>query len=214
MESYRESMVSGSADLIAQIRRHPFILQTMDGSIADGHFRRFATQNYLRLREFERFLALLSARAPESVRDKFCRAMIKNHEDIEWCEELAARLDINLARTPMTFACHAGACQMLATVCMRSFEEALTVCYGTDFALHEGWTHALPNLRTPNRWQEFIDLWGGESIARWVESLGEMIDTLAVECPPKRLQRMTDSFRASLYYRLRFWDMAFQEADW
>ena len=56
MGSFRDSMLRESADLIDTIPNLPFLAQTADGTIADEHFRRFTEQNYLRLREFERFL--------------------------------------------------------------------------------------------------------------------------------------------------------------
>ncbi len=214
MAPFRESMIQEASDLITQVRSHPFLLKTADGSIPDPVFRRFATQNYLRIREFERFLAALSARAPEGVRDRLGKALLQNHADIELYEELSAKLDVNLAKAQMTYACHAYICFLHANANMRSFEEAISGLYGTDYALHEGWMPIKAAQTSKNPWHEFIDLWGGEGIARWVQSLAAIIDAIDLECTPKSRTAMAESFRIALLHRLRFWDMAFQDADW
>jgi thiaminase (transcriptional activator TenA) len=214
MDSFCGLLQQDFADLLVQIRSHPFIAQTANGTLPDERFRRFTGQNYLRLREFERFLALLSSQAPEEVRDRFRRAMLKNHIDIEAYEELAARLEINLAQMRMSFWCHAAVCNLHAAATMRSFEEAITACYATDFALYEGWSHTKMVLAPSNKWRDFVDLWAGEGIRQWVESLGAMVDSIATAAVPSRLEQMKNSYRTALYYRLRFWDMALEDTDW
>jgi thiaminase len=140
--------------------------------------------------------------------------MLQNHTDIELYEELAAKLDVNLAKARMTYACHASVCFLHATANMRSFEEAIAALYGIEFALHAGWTPAKAAQSIPSPWQEFVDLWGGEGIAQWVRSLGSIIDSLAIESTERTRELMIESFRTALHHRLRFWDMAFEEADW
>ncbi len=214
-ESFRGRILRESADLMELTRGHPFLVRTADGTIAEEAFRRFTGQNYLRLREFERFLALLSARAPDAIRDRFRVAMFKNHMEIEQYEELAAKLDIHRPRTAMNFECHAAACLLHATATMRPFEEAIAVCYGTDLALYEGWSHVRASMVIPNRWQEFIEIWSGAGLAQWVESLGSIFDELAATDPiPMVLDGMAEGFRTALRYRIRFWDMALSKTDW
>ena len=214
MASFCESIIQEASGLIDQIRSHPFIVQTASNTIPGTVFRRFATQNYLRLREFERFLAALSSRAPEAVRDQLSAAMLKNHNDIELYEELAAKLDVNLAKAQMTYDCHAYVCFLHAVANMRSFEEAICALYGTEYALHAGWTPVKTSQTQKSPWQEFIDLWGGEGIAEWVRSLGSIIDTLAPQATQECRAQMAESFRTALQYRLRFWSMSFQSTDW
>lgn len=119
MGTFSESMASGCADLISTIPSLPFLTQSVDGTISDEHFRRFTEQNYLRLREFERFLAVLSSRAPEKIRRDLSRSILTLHSEIENYEELAARFDMDLSRLRMTFACHAITSFLHATASMR-----------------------------------------------------------------------------------------------
>lgn len=214
MSSLRESMLHGSTDLIERVRAHPFLTGIIEGTMPDSTFKRFTIQNYLRLREFECSLATLAAHAPEGVRDRLRHAMWQLHGDIELYEELAAKLDVNLGLARMTFACHSYVCFLHGTASMRSFEEAIAAFYGNEYALHDGWTHVKARLRAPSPWQDFIDLWSGEGIGQWVESLAGILDSIAPETSKECRQQMIETFRMVLEHRLQFWDMAFEEADW
>lgn len=213
MNPLHATLVAGSADLIQKMLVHPFVVEIADGTLSDERFMRWLAQDYLWIRDFEQFLAILGARAPLEVRRPFFEALINLHGEIELFEEIAARNDVDIRGARMCFACNAYANFLHATVGMKSFAEALSACYGSEYAYLAAWGRVKATQKGPSRWQEFIDLWSSDLFAVWVESLGKMIDAISESSPTVPLDRMQDAFRMAIRYEIRFWDMAYDGTD-
>jgi thiaminase/transcriptional activator TenA len=213
MDSFRKSILESSSDLIDGLLSHPFVVETANGTISDERFRRWLVQDYLWIKEFERFLAVLGARAPQEIRRPLFEALMNLHGEIEIFEEMAARIDVDLLQARMTLACNAYASFLQATVSMKTFAEALSACYGSEYSYLAAWSHVKREMNGPSPWQEFIDLWSSEAYAAWVDSLGKMIDAIPVSSPPILLDRMKETFRLAIQYETHFWNMAYQGSE-
>ena len=214
MEAFRDSLLRSSADLIEKARKHPFVTQTAAGTIPDERFRRWVAQDYLWIREFERFLAMLAARAPREIRRPFFEDVLNIHGEIELLEEMSARMGIDLLQARMTFICHAYTEFLLATGALRSFELCLAVCYAAAFIYLDGWSYAKKTQAKSGKWHEFIDFWSGEGFRHWVDAIARAVDAVAEKSTPAVLEQMKEMFQVTVRYELRFWDMAFEDTDW
>jgi len=213
MESARKLIIEHSADLIDKMVSHPFVIETANGTISEDRFRRWLVQDYLWVKEYEQFLAILAGRAPREIRRPFFEALMNVHGEIELFEEIAARVGADLLRPRMTLACNAYASFLHATVGMKSFAEALAACFGAEYAYLSAWSAVKKSQEAPSRWQEFIDIWSSESHADWVNSLGRMIDTLPDSANDGVLGRMQETFRLAIQYEMHFWNMAYQGTE-
>lgn len=213
MDSVHKSIVGHSADLIDQMISHPFVKEIADGTISEERFRRWLVQDYLWVKEYEQFLAILAGRAPRDIRRPFFEALMNVHGEIELFEEIAARVGVDLLQSRMTLACNAYVCFLQATVGMRSFAEALAACFGSEYAYLSAWSRVKENQKGPSPWQEFIDIWSSESYADWVNSLARMIDALPDSKNDGIHGRMRETFRLAIQYEMHFWNMAYQGTE-
>jgi thiaminase len=213
MDSFHKSIVAHSADLIDQMIAHPFVIETANGTISEERFRRWLVQDYLWVKEYEQFLAILAGRAPREVRRPFFEALMNVHGEIELFEEIASRLGVDLLDARMTLACNAYMSFLQATVGMKTFAEALSACFGAEYAYLSAWGHVRKHQKVLSPWQEFIDIWSSESYADWVGSLGRMIDAVPETSPAILLDRMKETFRLAIQYEMHFWNMAYQGTE-
>jgi len=202
---YHETLIKEDADLVDRARNHPFWVQIAAGTIPQERFLRWLSQNYLWVRNFERFLAALGARAPRTLSRPFCEAMLNLHGEIELFEELCAKARACLTESRMNLPCDAYANFLTATVQTRSFEEALVACYASNFVFQEGWKHVKQTQTSPSPWQEFVELWTHEGFTEWVNTLADFVDRSAESAPPETRRSMSEKFQLAIQYSIRYW---------
>lgn len=210
MGQLHETMLRESADLLEDSRNHPFLLQTADGTIPDASFLRWLEQDYLWVLEFERFLSVLAGRAPKQFRRRLAEAVVDFHSEVALFEELAAETGANLFDAPMTFSCHAYRCFLQAAAHVYPFEEAMALCYASEYAYMDAWTQVKLAQKGPGRWQAFIDRWSDPAYREWVAYIASVLDALGAGAAAATQSRMIETFQTGLFYEIRFWDMAFQ----
>ena len=213
MEPLRSSLIDGSSDLIEKLTVHPFLVETANGTISEERFGRWLVQDYLWVKEYERFLAVLAARAPQEVRRSFFEALQNAHGEIELFEEMASRIGVDLLTARMMLACNAYASFLHATVSLKTFAEALAACYGAEYSYLAAWSRVKRDQKSPSPWQGFIELWSSESYRDWVDSLGKMIDAVPASSHAVLTDRMQETFRWAIQYELHFWDMAHEGTE-
>ncbi len=214
MVRFHETLLDQGADLLEKTRNHRFLADIGAGKVERQRFARWFIQNYLFVKELETFMALLGARAPRESRRTFWVALVNLGSDIEILEEMASKLDIDLSRGGMAYACHAYVSFLHATVSVRSYEEALAACYSGAVNYLEAWSFAGRCGEPGSPWQELVDLWTKGGLPPWVEALATLIDSTAPSACPTAIERMRTIFRITQHYALRYWDMAAGAPDW
>jgi thiaminase/transcriptional activator TenA len=88
------------------------------------------------------------------------------------------------------------------------------VLYGAEKAYSDSWRQVRRRQTHHSPYQRFIDHWGGEAFAAWVDELAETLDRLASNHGEDELKRMEDLFRLTARYEYLFWEMALNGSEW
>ena len=141
-------------------------------------------------------------------------ALINFQGEMELFGQAAGRIQTDMERTRMTFACHSFVNHLFAAVSMQTIGEALAAAFGNTYAFHAFWLEAKRTQSAPSKWQEFIDIWSGDGFANWVAAVGNTVNALPQSFASVPVEGMKEAFRISVHYQLRFWDVALDERDW
>lgn len=214
MTEFHQVLLDRYADLLDRFRPHRFMTEVAAGTFPADRFERWACQDYLFIRQLERFLNHLAVRSPREFRRTFFETALNLGGHIETFEKIAEQSSIDLTEARPSFAGHAYAHFLLATVHVRSFAEATAACYATQHAYYEGWSAAKRDQTKPSPWQGFIEQRTSPEFGAWVERLGGFIDAVAVEADEDRLERMSETFRQTLHYQLECWETVIEGRSW
>ncbi len=213
MAPFHEILATENAGLLERARIHRLFTAVATGTIQDDRFLAWLAQNYLWVREYERFVMTFALSAPDDLRDALSEALLGIHIQTERFEELYAKVGPSMASVRPGLACHSFTSFLTATAHTRSFEEALTACYGANSTFHAGWTHARTIQKPESQWKEFISLWTDEGFKGWIDALAGFIDPLAEKAPAEMQDRMREIFGIAIHYNLRFWNTPFDPGD-
>ena len=193
---------------------HPFLREVADGTLPAGRFETWLRQDYLFVREDIGFIGCLLARAPLHLRRMLGDFIAALHGELDLFASMAKELGVSLESIEPAPVCHAYNMFLLATGHTCSFAESFTVLYGAEKAYGESWSQVKKLQTQPSPYQRFIDHWGSDAFAAWVQQLAQALDTLAADCGTAERARMEDLFRLTARYEYLFWEMARTGAGW
>jgi thiaminase/transcriptional activator TenA len=186
--------------------RHPFLLETRDGTISDERFARWMQQDYLFVEAAVPFLTALRRNAPPEHQEPLSGAIEALHEELALFRERARATGVDLGAVEPAFICHAYVQFLLATAHTRPYPEAYTVLYVAEKAYHESWRVVQAGIDPASRWLPFVENWAGEPFGDYVAYLEIELDRLAAAAGPDELDRMADMFELTVCYEIAFWE--------
>lgn len=209
-----------SADLLARVRplweemlRHPFLLETREGTLPDSTFARWMRQDYLFVEAAIRFMGTLLAKAPVGHRKPLADAISALHGELDLFREGAAAEGVDLDRVEPSFVCHAYVQFLLATGALASYAEAFTVLYGAEKAYHDSWKVVKAGIDPGSPWIGFVEKWAGDAFAGWVSWLETELDGLGRQAGEAERVRMAELLETTVRYEIAFWELAYGRAD-
>lgn len=194
----------------------PFIRELMNGTLTTEQFRFYISQDSIYLEHFGKALALIAARA-ERVEDSLAfisfaqNAIIVEqslHESYfkefgvtgKGIAEPACHHYIHFLKS--TTALEAVAVGMAAVLpCFRIYKEV-----GDYIVQHQ--------TGDSNRYQVWIDTYGGEEFAQAVRQATMICDRIAAAVTERTKTEMTDAFITASRLEYDFWDGAYQLRKW
>jgi thiaminase/transcriptional activator TenA len=194
--------------------RHPFLLETRDGTISDGRFARWMQQDYLFVEAAIPFLTALLRNAPPEHETPLREAIEALHEELDLFRERAGATGVELEAVEPAFICHAYVQFLLATAHARPYREAYTVLYVAEKAYHESWRVVQAGIDPGSRWSPFVESWAGEAFAGYVAYLEQELDGLAAAASAEEQARMADLFELTVRYEIAFWELAMTGMGW
>jgi formylaminopyrimidine deformylase / aminopyrimidine aminohydrolase len=196
------------APLWEEIRRHPFLLATRDGTIPHEVFATWMRQDYLFVEAAIPFIAGMIPRAPREHWGPLAGVIQALEKELHLFEERAAAVGIGLRGAPPSFACHAYIQFLLATGAQGSYAEAFTVLYAAERAYHDSWKVVQEGLAPDSPWTPFVENWAGPDFAAYVTWLAGELEGLAADAGQVERARMEELYRLTLLYEIAFWEMA------
>lgn len=202
------------APLWQQMLRHPFLLQTRDGTIPRETFATWMQQDYLFVEAAVPFLAALIPKGPAHHWEPMTQAIGALLRELRLFEERAAAVGVQLRGSRPSFTTHAYIQFLLATAERATYEEAYTVLFAAEKAYHESWKVVQLGLSPGSPWQPFVENWAGATFAAYVTYLEGELDALAGDAGPDLLSRMATAFETTVRYEIAFWEMATTGDSW
>jgi len=206
MRTFHVQLIEENGDLLDRVRNHPLVARTASGKLAEGTFSWWTAQDFQMDRKFEQFLSRLAARAPRPMQRPMLETLLAIDGHVTTLLTLASEKGWDLPEQPMGFDYLASTDHLLATVSVRSFEEALAAFYAACLAQFEFWNQIRETHVKPNPWQSFIDLRSYPAFRQWVDLLASYVDSVVQTVSPDTHQRMRDTFPITIHYELCAWD--------
>lgn len=200
--------------LWSRMLRHPFLLETRDGTLEHETFANWLGQDYLFVRAALPFLGVLLSKAPPDGRAGHAAAIRALEEELQLFRERSAALGVELENVRPSLVNHAYVQFLMATARGRSYPEGYTVLYVAEKAYHESWKVVAEGLVPDSPWHAFVANWAGDDFAGYVNTLEAGLDDLAADVGAGRRERMAGLFELTLRYEIAFWDMAYTGAGW
>jgi thiaminase/transcriptional activator TenA len=194
--------------------RHPFLLQTRDGTIPFDTFATWMRQDYLFVEAAVPFIALMVPKAPPSHWELHTNVMAMFHKELGLFRERAVAAGVNMDDLRPSFTNHAYIQFLIATASQRSYAEIYTVLYAAEKAYHDSWTVVKKGIDPASVWYPFVENWAGEAFAGYVQHLEQELNALAEGAGQDERARMAELFETTLRYEIAFWDMAATSEGW
>lgn len=194
--------------------RHPFLLETRDGTIARETFATWMAQDYLFVEAAVPFLGALIARAPRKHREPLSEAIAALSGELEMFRDRAAEAGVELGGTDPAFICHAYIQYLHATAARGGYPEAFTVLYVAEKAYLESWSVVRDGIDPGSPWMPFVDNWTSDAFRAYVEWLGKELDRIAAAAGAEERDRMGRYFELTVKYEIAFWELAVRGARW
>jgi thiaminase len=214
MKHFHNILLDGAANIWEAILKHPFLLQTADGSVSNDTFKTWMQQDYIFVREAIPFVSILLAKCPLFLRKNFIQIITGLDQELEMFEKNAREKGIDLTSVQAAPKCHAYIQFLMNTAYNLSFEEGFTVLYAAEKAYLDSWMVVKNNLVSDSPWKEFINNWTSDAFQQYVKWLAETLDSLIAGKNENHLQQLHDIFKLTGRYELLFWDMALENETW
>lgn len=214
MKKFHDQLLTENQDLWRAILGHPFLQETASGRISDHTFKTWMQQDYLFVREAIPFVAILLAKAPESMRSQFIQILAGLDQELALFQKNAADKKVNLKKVDAAPTCHAYLQFLMATAYNGSFVEGFTVLYAAEKVYLDSWMEVKKKLKGKSPWKSFIDNWTSEGFQQYVGWLAGTLDQLVKDFPSHALRSLHELFQTTARYEYLFWDMAYKEEKW
>lgn len=194
--------------------RHPFLLETRDGTIAREAFATWMAQDHLFVEAAVPFLGTLLGRAPREHREPLSGAIAALLRELELFRERAAAAGVELEGTEPAFICHAYIQYLHASAARGSYVEAFTVLYGAEKAYLDSWSVVRAGIDPSSPWMPFVENWTSDGFRDYVGWLEGELDRLAAAAGAEELARLARRFELTTRYEIAFWELAVQGVRW
>jgi thiaminase/transcriptional activator TenA len=208
-----------NAALYEAIRMMPFNAELAAGTLSDGRFKHYITQDAHYLIGFGRALTLAAAKAPNP--DRIVQ-FAKSAEGAIVVERALhgsffAQYGITgelFAATPLSPACHHYVSYLLATAYGEPYEVLLGALLPCFWIYAEVGRDIHSRAASANPYQAWIDTYAGEAFHAAVQAVIAAADEIAdIAAPPLR-ERMHAAFSRATQLEWMFWDSAYRMENW
>lgn len=202
-------------DLFELILALPFNRELASGTLSRERFRFYLAQDGHYLSAFGRALTAASVRAPNPDGYELLTMLAREGLEVErgLHRTFFVRYDIAPAERPAPVTDAYGNF-LLSTAAHGAYEQAVAAllpCY----KLYSEVGRAITRTAAPgNPYQDWIDVYSGETFGENVQALVAETDRLADAASPELRGSMVISFRRSVAYEWWFWDAAYRMEDW
>ncbi|WP_340064801.1 thiaminase II [Ascidiimonas aurantiaca] len=215
MSNWFEEVRAKTDFIIEAIKKHPFIIELMNGSLSKDVFEFYINQDALYLAEYKKILALTGTKCTNSEDAQFFLDSATGIIAVE-----SALHQLFLKGVPFTNepspTCELYTSYLTRIVHNHSLEEGLAAVLPCFTIYHEVGNYILANQtgKKDNPYQEWIHTYGGEAFAASVKNAIEITNKHAQNASPIQLQKMELAFEKASKLEWMFWDSAYKQEPW
>jgi thiaminase (transcriptional activator TenA) len=191
---------------------HPVVRGIGAGTLDEGRFRRWLTQDYLFLLDYVRLFALAAARAPdgEALGRLVDLAHATFHEELSLHRAYAAEFGVaerDLEGATKSPVCAAYTDFLLRTAATGDFAEVVAALLPCMWGYSEiGRALAAAGPPAEPRYRQWVQTYADPAFAELAAWCAGLLDRVAAGLPAGRLAACDRAFRTSLDHELAFWD--------
>jgi thiaminase/transcriptional activator TenA len=218
-ESWSQRLWDETGPTFEAILAHPFVTGLTDGTLATPAFAHYVAQDVHYLRDYARALAIVGAKAP-TLTDT---AMFARHAadvlDVELAlhDTLLPALGLDatsIAAAGVMPTTQAYTSYLLATTYGGSFVEGLAAILPCYWIYARVGTALLQRGSPDERFQRWIDSYGGEEFAATVAQVLDLTDRVGRTLNPTEEAVARAHFVATARYEWMFFDAAYRREAW
>ena len=215
MSDWYETINKQTATILDKIKKHPFILELMDGTLSQEIFKFYINQDALYLSEYKKILAAVGTRCIDENDTQFfldsatgiihveniLHQNFLQHEKISSVPSPTCELYISyLSRIVNTHDVAEGLAAVLP--CFTIYKQV------GDYIL-ENQTN-----KENNPYQDWINTYGGEDFALAVNKAVSITNSYAEKANKETLNKMNIAFEKASKLEWMFWDSAYHKEAW
>lgn len=215
MSNWFEQVRAKTDPILEAIKKHPFVLELLDGSLPREVFHFYVHQDAHYLAEYKKILALAGVRCARAEETHFFMASATEAIAVENAlhQMFLKDVSINVAPSP---TCELYTGFLTRIVCNHSIEEglaALLPCYTIYQEIGE-YILGQQTGQNQNPYQDWINTYGGEEFADSVKQAVAITNRYAQGAAEETLQKMEFTFERSSKMEWMFWDSAYNQEEW
>jgi thiaminase/transcriptional activator TenA len=218
-ESFSAELWRGITGIYAAILDHPFLAGMTDGSLPDQAFTFYVIQDALYLRRYAQALAAVAAHAPDAAQTEMFARHAAGIVAVEMSlhNTLLADLDIDPGAVDATLQAPttlAYTSYLLASTGGGSYAEGVGAVLPCYWIYGEVGKHLLRNGSPNQRYQKWIDTYGGDEFEAEVRDVIGVADALGPALSAAERERVRGHFVATSRYEWMFWEMGYRQEAW
>jgi len=215
MSNWYEKVNNHNAIIIEKIKKHPFILELMEGTLSEEVFYFYINQDALYLAEYKKVLAAVGSRCTNEDHTQFFldsatgiihvenalhQTFLKNQEIIKEPSPTCELYISYLSRIVNTHAVEEGLAAVLP--CFTIYKQV------GDYILEH------QTNKENNPFQDWINTYGGEDFAESVKHAITITNKYAENANEATLNKMNLAFEKASKLEWMFWNSAYQKETW
>ncbi|MDR2884415.1 MAG: thiaminase II [Deferribacteraceae bacterium] len=200
--------------IYSKIIEHPFVTELMNGTLAEEKFVFYIQQDALYLAEYGRILAAIAAKLSDSAHSEAFLSFAKDSIAVE--RELhATYLKDNTTNIEPSPSCMLYTSYLWTQIQTAPIEVSVAAVLPCFWIYKEVGEYILANqTESDNRYQAWIDTYGGTEFAEAVKMAINIYDELAKNATEAQRQQMIQAFTICSKMEWIFWDSAYRLEQW
>lgn len=215
MASWYEQVNTQNAYILEAIKKHPFIIGLMDGTLPEEVFKFYINQDALYLAEYKKILASVAVKCVDTDDTQFYLDSATGIINVENALHQIFLKDHQTTKEASP-TCELYTSFLTSSVTNGSLEEGLAAVLPCFTIYKDVGDYILLNQQNKeyNPYQDWINTYGGEAFANSVNQAVEITNKYAANASSDLIKIMNSAFNKASRLEWMFWDSAYNKEVW
>ncbi|WP_291728421.1 TenA family protein [Bernardetia sp.] len=215
MSSWYEKINKQTDYILQEIKKHPFIIELMDGTLSKDIFNFYINQDAQYLAVYKKMLAALAIKCSDETDTQFFLKAATETIHVENALHQNFLKDSKVITTPSP-SCEFYTSFLASKIYMQPTEIGLAAVLPCFTIYKQIGDYILEHQtgKANNPYQDWINTYGGEDFANSVRQAIKITDRYAQTVSEKTIEEMNLAFEKSSKLEWMFWDSAYNKESW